>query len=129
MPAALAVLGLTLSIGRTASSIAIMGSVEASKGGITFFGVFISGVFSRAIDLPATLPPALAARAARSIGDSYIVASELGGAQGTALIETGKATYTQTRSLLFSTSAVLILSVVVYIALASYRKPAGSPAH
>ena len=33
VPFALAVLGLTLSIGLTASSIAIMGSVDASKGG------------------------------------------------------------------------------------------------
>jgi DHA2 family multidrug resistance protein-like MFS transporter len=33
VPALLALLGLTLSIGLTASSIAIMGSVEASKGG------------------------------------------------------------------------------------------------
>lgn len=98
MPAALAVLGLSLSVGLTASSIA-------------------------------TLPPALAARAARSIGDGYIVASELGGAQGTALIEAGKAAYTQTHSVLLSTSAVLILSVVVYIDFASYRKPAGAPAH
>ncbi|GAA2813183.1 hypothetical protein GCM10010836_00080 [Aminobacter aminovorans] len=33
VPFALAALGLTLSIGLTASSIAIMGSVDASKGG------------------------------------------------------------------------------------------------
>ena len=68
----LALLGLTLSIGLTASSIAIMGSVVADKGGaagsleatayelgtglgITFFGVFMSDVFSRAILLPSTL--------------------------------------------------------------------------
>ncbi|WP_233093037.1 hypothetical protein [Paracoccus sp. IB05] len=59
------------------------------------------------------------------------MASELGGAQGAALIEAGKAAFTQTHSVLLSTSAILILilSGVVYIALASYSKPAGSPAH
>jgi hypothetical protein len=62
-------LGLTLSIGLTASSIAIMGadkgraagSLEAiayelgTGSGITCFGVFMSSVFSRAMLPPATL--------------------------------------------------------------------------
>ncbi|TWI44565.1 DHA2 family multidrug resistance protein-like MFS transporter [Pseudomonas duriflava] len=69
VPAMLALLGLTLSIGLTASSIAIMGSVDASKGaaagaleatgyelgtglGITLFGMFMSNIFSRMISLP-----------------------------------------------------------------------------
>ena len=65
----LALLGLTLSIGLTASSIAIMGadkggaagSLEATVYelgtgfGITCFGVFMSSVFSRAVLPPATL--------------------------------------------------------------------------
>ena len=108
MPAMLAVLGLALSIGLTASSIAIMGSVDASKGGaagsleatayelgtglgITVFGVFMSKVFGSTLSLPAELAPALAERAARSIGDSYVVAGELPAAQGNALIEAAAA--------------------------------------
>jgi len=76
---AVALLGLTLSIGLTASSIAIMGSVEASKGGaagslqvtayelgtglrITFFGVFMSDIFSRTISLSVDLAKPLAER-------------------------------------------------------------------
>ena len=67
--------------GLTASSIAIMGAVKAENGGaagsleatgyelgtglgITFFGVFMTSSFSRAIELPARLSPELAAEAA-----------------------------------------------------------------
>lgn len=147
VPVALAVLGLTLSIGLTASSIAIMGAVEASKGGaagsleatgyelgtglgITFFGVFMSGVFSRAMELPASIPAALAAEASRTIGDAYIVAGRLGGAEGAALIEAGKAAFTQTHAVLLSTSAGIVtaLAVVVFFALAGHR-PATAATH
>ncbi len=91
VPVMLAVLGLMLSIGLTASSIAIMGSVEAEKGaaagsleatgyelgtglGITLFGVFMSAVFSRNIVLPSGLAAEQAEQAARSIGDVYLIA-------------------------------------------------------
>lgn len=144
VPFTFAVLGLTLSIGLTASSIAIMGSVDASKGGaagsleatgyelgtglgITLFGVFMSSVFSRAIELPANLSQALAEQASRTIGDAYIVASELPGEQGAALIEAGKAAFTQTHAILLTTSGVVIaaLAVVVFVKLADYRSPSG----
>lgn len=140
VPLALAVLGLTLSIGLTASSIAIMGSVDASKGGaagsleatgyelgtglgITLFGVFMSSIFGRAVELPSGLPQALAAQASRTIGDAYIVANRLPVDQGTALIEAGKAAFTRTHSVLLTTAAVVIavLAVVVFMALAKYR--------
>ncbi|VFU08538.1 MFS transporter [Methylocella tundrae] len=141
VPFALAILGLTLSIGLTASSIAIMGSVDASKGGaagsleatgyelgtglgITLFGVFMSSAFSRAIELPSSLSRALAEQASRTIGDAYIVASELPGEQGAALIEAGKAAFTQTHAVLLTTAAAVIaaLAVVVFFTLAGYRR-------
>ncbi|MBN9061770.1 MAG: MFS transporter [Rhizobiales bacterium 65-9] len=146
VPLALAALGLTLSIGLTASSIAIMGSVDASKGGaagsleatgyelgtglgITLFGVFMSSVFSRAIELPSSLLDTLADQASRSIGDAYIVASELPREQGAALIEAGKAAFTQTHAVLLTTAAVAIgaLAAVVFFTLAGYRN--SSDAH
>jgi DHA2 family multidrug resistance protein-like MFS transporter len=146
VPLALAVLGLTLSIGLTASSIAIMGAIEASKGGaagaleatgyelgtglgIAFFGMFMSGVFSRAIDLPDTLPSALAAQAAQTIGDVYIVANQLGPEQAAALIEAGKTAFSQTHSVLLTTSAIVIatLAVVVFTIIArDHRSPVTS---
>ena len=127
-------LGLALSIGLTASSIAIMGSVDASKGGaagsleatayelgtglgITLFGVFMSKVFASTLALPSGLAPPLAERAARSIGDSYVVAGELPAAQGNALIEAAKLAFSSTHSVLLTTSAVVIalLAVVVFV--------------
>ncbi|KQN75215.1 MFS transporter [Devosia sp. Leaf64] len=140
VPALLALLGLTLSIGLTASSIAIMGSVEANKGGaagsleatgyelgtglgITLFGVFISSVYARSMTLPADLPATLADDASRSIGDTYLVAQSLPEDQATALIDAGKAAFTATHSVLLSTAAGLIfcLSVLVFFMLAKYR--------
>lgn len=148
VPLALAVLGLTLSIGMTASSIAIMGAVDADRGGaagsleatgyelgtglgITFFGVFMSGMFRRAIELPTDLPTALASEAARSIGDTHIVAGRLGGEQGAALIAAGKAAFTQTHAVLLTTSAVVItaLAVVVFLALAGHRSSPAASRH
>ncbi|NUB45664.1 MFS transporter [Fertoebacter nigrum] len=148
VPLALAVLGLTLSIGLTASSIAIMGAVDASKGGaagsleatgyelgtglgITLFGVFLSGVFRRAVELPDGLTPDLAAEAAQTIGDTYIVATRLGGAQGEALIAAGKAAFTQAHAVLLTTSSavIMVLAVVVFIALARHRASAATSHH
>ncbi|QMV64754.1 MFS transporter [Pseudomonas berkeleyensis] len=141
VPAMLALLGLTLSIGLTASSIAIMGSVEASKGGaagsleatayelgtglgITFFGVFMSSVFRHSIVLDAELAAPLAERAARSIGDSYLVAKGLAEPQASALIEAAKAAFSDTHSTLLLTSATMVgvLAVVVFFMLSGYRK-------
>lgn len=140
VPLALATLGLALSTGLTASSIAIMGSVDASKGGaagsleatgyelgtgigITVFGVFMSSVFSHAIQLPSNLSQTLAEQASRTIGDAYIVAGELPGESGAALIAAGKAAFTQTHSVLLMTSAGVIaaLAIVVFFTLAGYR--------
>ena len=135
----LAVLGLALSIGLTASSIAIMGAVDASKGaaagsleatayelgtglGITLFGVFMASVYGRAISLPSGLGASAAERAAQSIGDSYVVAGELPAAQAEALIDAAKIAFTTTHSVLLTTCAALlgVLAVVVFVLLGRY---------
>lgn len=142
VPLALAILGFSLSIGLTASSIAIMNSVDASKGGaagsleamgyelgtglgITLFGVFMSSVFSHAIELPSGLSPDLAAQASRTIGDTYIVAGQIAGEQGEALIEAGKAAFSMAHAVLLTTAAgaIAILAVLVFFALAGHRNP------
>lgn len=146
VPAALALVGLTLSIGLTASSIAIMGSVEAEKGGaagslegtgyelgtglgITLFGVFMASVFSRAIDLPPDLALPLAQQASRSIGDTYLVANQLPAEQGAALIAAGKAAFSAAHVTLLSVAAAVIaaLGIAVHFLLGSYR-PTGESA-
>ena len=140
VPAMLALLGLTLSIGLTASSIAIMGSVEPSKGaaagaleatayelgtglGITFFGVFMSAVYSHRILLPVDLDKSLAERAARSIGDSYAVVQGLVEPQNTALIVAAKEAFSAAHELLLLTSSAMLgmLGIVVFIMLSSYK--------
>lgn len=148
VPAMLALLGLTLSIGLTASSIAIMGSVEASKGGaagsleatayelgtglgITLFGVFMSNIFSRTISLPVDLTEPLAERAERSIGDSYVVAHSLIEPQSAALIGAAKDAFSAAHSMLLMTSSAMmgVLAILVFIMLKGYRTPPleGSP--
>lgn len=141
VPAMLALLGLTLSIGLTASSIAIMGAVEASKGGaagsleatayelgtglgITFFGVFMSSAYSRTISVPADLVAPLAERAARSIGDSYVVAHSLVEPRRTALIEAANEAFLATHTMLLLTSASMlgVLSLLVFIMLGGYGR-------
>ncbi|MCX2522916.1 MFS transporter [Larsenimonas rhizosphaerae] len=139
VPLLLALLGLTLSIGLTASSIAIMSSVDASQGGaagsmeatayelgsglgITLFGVFLSSVYSHTIVLALDMTPSQARHAARSIGDTHVVAHDLAEHQARALIEAGKAAFSSSHSILLMTAAALLaaLSMVVVYLLREY---------
>jgi len=141
VPVLLALLGLALSIGLTASSIAIMGSVDASKGGaagsleatgyelgtglgITLFGVFMSVIFGRNLTVPVGLPPELSEQAAVSMGDTYLVARQLVDDQAAVLISAGKAAFSATHSVLLLTTAALIggLAILVFFLLASGSK-------
>ncbi len=147
VPAALAVAGLALSIALTASSIAIMESVEPEKGGaagslegmgyelgtglgITLFGVFMANVFSHAIEIPPDLALPLAEQASRSIGDTFLVARQLSGEQGAALIAAGKAAFSAAHVSLLSVASALIaaLAIAVYVLLA-HQHTAGSADH
>ncbi|TKD15364.1 MFS transporter [Rhodobacter capsulatus] len=140
-PVLLALLGLALSIGLTASSIAIMsaagtheagaaGSLEATGYelggalGITLFGVFMSGVFGAHLVLPEGIPDPLADQAARSIGDVYIAAQQLGAELGAALITAGKGAFSATHSVLLTAAALLmgLLTVLVFFLLAPTRE-------
>lgn len=132
----LAMLGLALSIGLTASSIAIMGAVEADKGaaagaleatayelgtglGITFFGVFMSSVFAKAIVLPANLTAIQADNAAKSIGDSFLIAEGLSRSEAADLIASAKIAFSATSSVLLTTCATAlgVLSAIIFILL------------
>ncbi|WP_414897845.1 MFS transporter [Rhodovulum sp. YEN HP10] len=141
VPVLLVLLGLALSIGLTASSVAIMGAAEAHEAGaagsleatgyelgsglgITLFGVFMSVVFGRHLVLPEGVPEALADQAALSIGDVYIAARQLEADQGAAVISAGKAAFSATHSVLLTTAALLmgLLAVLVYFLLAQGRR-------
>ncbi|HWJ88924.1 MAG TPA: MFS transporter [Pelagibacterium sp.] len=147
VPTALALAGLALSIGLTASSIAIMGAVPAEKGGaagslegtgyelgsglgITIFGVAMSSVYGRALLAPQGIAAEPMAQASRSIGDTFLVASTLGEEQGAALIEAGKLAFTQAHFTLLSAAAITmgLLAALVFVLLAQYR-PTSASAH
>jgi DHA2 family multidrug resistance protein-like MFS transporter len=140
VPILLAALGLSLSIGLTASSIAIMGAAEAHEAGaagsleatgyelgsglgITLFGVFMSVVFGRNLSLPEGVPDVLAQQAALSIGDAYIIAQQVGADQEAAIIAAGKVAFSATHSVLLTTAAVLmgLLTILVYCLLHQSR--------
>ncbi|MAM56438.1 MAG: MFS transporter [Salinicola sp.] len=132
VPLMLALLGLALSIGLTASSIAIMSSVASSQGGaagsleatayelgsglgITLFGVFLSSVYSRTIVLVPDIPSSQVERAARSIGDSYVVARDLAEPQAEALIAAGKTAFSSSHSILLMTAAALLAALSILV--------------
>jgi MFS transporter, DHA2 family, multidrug resistance protein len=138
--ALLALLGLSLSIGLTASSIAIMGAVEAEKGGaagaleamgyelgaglgITFFGVALSAIYATSMVIPAGITPELAEAARHSIGDTYLVARHLSGDIAPSLILAGKTAFSTAHAVLLTLAAALIatLACAVFIALKTGR--------
>ncbi len=141
--AMLLVLGLMLSASLTASSIAIMSAVDESEGGaagsleatgfelgaglgIVLFGVFISGLFGRAIRLPSGISAEQSAQASRSLGDVYLVANQLAEEQAVVLIEAGKEAFVAIHSALLSSAAVfiLLLAAAVFFMLAGGGKKA-----
>ncbi len=136
VPSLLAVLGLSLSIGLTASSIAIMGAVEAEKGGaagsleatgyelgaglgITFFGVVLSAIYAASVVVPTGIAPDLAQTAMHSIGDTYVVAEKLSTPLAIALIDAGKQAFSTAHAMLLTLAASLIgvLALAVFFAL------------
>lgn len=137
-------LGLSLSIGLTASSIAIMGSAPADKAGaagalegtgyelgaglgITLFGVLLSASYASAIRLPPGL--VLPESASQSIGETMTAAERLGVA-GAPLAEAGRMAFSDAHGMVLLTAATLIgvLAVVVFVALRNYREAAAAGA-
>ncbi len=140
VPACLTLLGLSLSISLTASSIAIMGAVEAEKAGaagsleatgyelgaglgITFFGVALSAIYMGALVLPAGIPPQLADAASHSIGDTYVLAGKLPQDLAAALVTAGKSAFSQAHAVLLTAAGTLIglLSAAVFFALKNVK--------
>lgn len=136
VPLCLMLLGLSLSIGLTASSIAIMGAVEVEKAGaagsleatgyelgaglgITFFGVALSSIYMGAMVLPSGLSPDVADAASRSIGDTYVLAEKLPQDLAAALVAAGKSAFSAAHSVLLTAAGTLIglLSIAVFFAL------------
>ncbi|MBN9332741.1 MFS transporter [Devosia sp.] len=135
-------LGLALSIGLTASSIAIMSSAPPEKAGvagslegtgyelgaglgITFFGVLLASSYSGALRIPVELASDLPVSAAYSIGETMIAAEQLGPA-GQPLIEAARSAFSNAHGMVLLSAASLIglLAVAVFIALRHYKDDA-----
>ena len=135
----LTVLGISLSIGLTASSIAIMNSAPPAKAGatgslevtgyelgaglgITFFGVLLSTTYSKTIQLPGSLPLSLQSRASSSISDTMVVAEQLG-ASGNTLVQAGRVAFSSSHAVVLLTAAgmIALLAIAAFIALRNYQ--------
>ena len=135
----MAALGVSLSIGLTASSIAIMSSAPTEKAGaagsleatgyelgaglgITFFGVLFGSVYSSALRIPAELTQNLPASAAHSIGETMLAAEQLGAA-GVPLVEAAGAAFSTAHGIVLLSAASLLglLAIAVFVALRNYR--------
>jgi len=142
--ALMAVLGLALSIGLTASSIAIMSSAPAEKAGsagalestgyelgaglgISIFGVLLSAIYASAMTIPAALAGRVGTDAANSIGETMIAAERLG-TEGAALAQAGRIAFADAHGIVLLTAAAVIalLSVAVFLILRGYRATAAA---
>lgn len=147
VPLLMVALGLSLSIGLTASSIAIMGSAPADKAGaagalegtgyelgaglgITFFGVLLSASYAGAIVVPEALAGRLPDGAGNSIGETMVAAERLGG-DGASLAEAARLAFADAHGMVLFTAATLIalLSVAVLAALRHHRTAGVATAH
>ncbi|MGQ3848881.1 MFS transporter [Pseudomonas capsici] len=134
----LATLGLSLSVGMTASSVAIMSNTPVEKAGsagaleatsydlgsglgITVFGILLTSSYERSIRLPDDLPPNIAETAGRSIGETMMAAKAVGGHQAQQLVLAGKQAFSASHSLVLLAAAALIglVSIAVWKLLRS----------
>lgn len=145
--ALMAALGLSLSIGLTASSIAIMSSAPVEKAGaagslegtgyevgaglgITFFGVLLAASYSSALKVPSDLAAIIPQSATHSIGETMLAARDLGEG-GAPLVEAASLAFTNAHSTVLLTAAALIglMAAGVFIALRHYRDDEAVAAH
>lgn len=143
----LVLLGLALSIGLTASSIAIMGAAPASKAGaagaleatgyemgtglgITAFGVLLSSVYAAAIQLPGGVPEAVKDPAMRSLADTLVTAERLDATLAASLAQAGREAFAAAHGTVLLSAAVLLagLALVVFLSLGKEegREPAAA---
>ena len=132
----LAALGLSLSTGWTASSVAIMSNTPVEKAGsagaleatsydlgaglgITIFGLLLTSVYQRSIRLPDDLPASVAAHAGQSIRETMTAATTLDAGRAGELIQAGHAAFGASHSVVLLCAAALIgvLSVIVWVML------------
>ncbi|WP_443700519.1 MFS transporter [Pseudomonas sp.] len=132
----LAALGLSLSFGWTASSVAIMSNTPIEKAGsagaleatsydlgaglgITAFGILLASTYQRTIRLPGDLPADIVETAGQSIGETMIAAKALGADSARELVLAGQAAFGASHSVVLLWAAALIggLGVIIWFML------------
>lgn len=139
--AMLILLGLALSVGLTASSIAIMGCAPPQKAGsagsleatsyelgtglgISLFGVLLNMTYSNALVVPTSLSSEATARAMQSLGDTLVVVNQVDGALAETLSGAGKEAFSMAHSVVLTSAAYLVavLAIWVYRSLGKPRR-------
>jgi DHA2 family multidrug resistance protein-like MFS transporter len=140
-------LGLALSLGLTASSIAIMGSAPVEKAGaagalestgyelgaglgITFFGVLLASSYAGAFLVPESLAGIMPESAGHSIGEAMIAADRIGGPGGEAIAGAARLAFSAAHQtvLLIAAGLIAVLAVAVPLALRGYQQGEAAPA-
>lgn len=135
------VLGLSLSIGLTASSIAIMDAVDDERAGaagaleatsfelgsglgIALFGGILSGLYRHIINVPENLPANVAVTAKSSIGETFASAAQLPTGMAETLRSAGQAAFSSSHTILQFFAAFLIgaLSFAVWYLLKKHTQ-------
>lgn len=135
----MALLGFSLGVGLTASSIAIMSSASIDKAGaagaleasgyelgaglgITGFGVLLASMYRSALKLPEDLAD-LPASASASIGETMLAANRIGGEPGEALVQAARAGFSSAHTTVLLSAAVLlfVLTIAVFTGLRTGR--------
>lgn len=141
----LVLLGLALSIGLTASSIAIMGAAPVSKAGaagaleatgyemgtglgITAFGVLLSSVYGAAIHLPGGVPEALKDQAIRSLSDTLVAAERLDATLAAPLAQAGREAFSAAHGAVLLSAATLLVGLAVVVFLSLGKEEGSEPA-
>lgn len=141
----LVLLGLALSIGLTASSIAIMGGAPVNKAGsagsleatayelgtglgISFFGVILNLAYGRALRLPEGLSAEASARAAQSLGDTMLVADQQSAELAASLSAAGQEAFGMAHSSALVSAAYLLAFLAIWV-YCSISRVSHSPFH
>jgi MFS transporter, DHA2 family, multidrug resistance protein len=140
-------LGLTLGIGLTASSLAIMSSVGPQKAGvagslegtgyelgaglgITLFGVLLSSSYANSLRLPEHLVGHLPSSAAHSVGETIAAARSIG-LDDTVLKGAISAAFSSAHTTVLLTGAIAfgLAGITVFVALRHYKSVEGTTEH
>lgn len=137
----MAMMGFSLSIGLTSSSIAIMSSAPPEKAGaagsiegvgyelgmglgITGFGLLLSMSYRNMLKVPSDFADKVSPQALYSISDTYVAAKSLSETEAQSLIRAGQAAFASSHEIVLMTASVIVVLVAfgVFVILGKEKK-------